>query len=90
MNTFFVTYALDNAAESYPIISSRLKHYPNWAKLFNRAWIIKTHKSSRTVRDDLSEAIHDKGKVVVINITNSAWAVSGLDSDMLNWMKENI
>ena len=48
MNTLFVTYALDDAVESYSKISSKLKRYPDWVKLFNRAWIIKTNKSSRT------------------------------------------
>ena len=41
MNTLFVTYALDDAVESYSKISSKLKRYPDWVKLFNRAWIIK-------------------------------------------------
>ena len=90
MNTLLVTYALDNSTETYPKISHRLKRYPDWAKLFNRAWIIKTSKSSRTVRDELTETIEDKGKIVVINITDSAWAVSKMDSNILDWMKENI
>lgn len=29
MNTFLVTYTLDNSTESYDAISSRLKRYPN-------------------------------------------------------------
>lgn len=90
MNTLLVTYALDDSTESYSKISRRLKRYPDWAKLFNRAWIIKTNKSSRTVRDELSESIEDKGKIVVVNITDSAWAVSNMDNDILTWMKENI
>lgn len=42
MNSFLVTYKLDNSTESYDDISSRLKNYPNWAKLFARTWIIRT------------------------------------------------
>ncbi len=90
MNTFFITYSLDNSSESYEKISSRLKRFPNWAKLFGRAWIIKTSHSSRRVRNELVEAIENKGKVVVVNITDSAWATYGIDEDLLKWMKDNV
>lgn len=90
MNTFLVTYTLDNSSESYDDISARLKRYPNWAKLFARVWIIRTSRSSKRVRDELIEAIDGKGLIVVINITDSAWATYRIDEDMLDWMKENI
>lgn len=90
MNTHFVTYSLDNPSESYDIISSHLKQFHNWAKLFSRAWIIKTTRSSRSVRDELVDVINNKGKVVVINITDSAWATYGINPDLVEWMKDNI
>lgn len=90
MNTFLVTYTLDNSSESYDYISSRLKRYPNWAKLFARVWIIRTSHSSKHVRDELSDTIDGKGQIVVVNITDSAWATYRIDGDMLEWMKENI
>lgn len=90
MNTYFVTYTLDDNQASYTALSKRLKHYPNWAKLFARAWIIKTSRPSKRVRDELIEAIEGKGQIVVINITDSAWATYRIDENMLDWMKENI
>lgn len=90
MNTFLITYTLDNSTESYNKISSQLKKYPNWAKLFARVWMIKTSRSSKRVRDELSDAINGKGKIVVINITDSAWATYNINDNVLNWMKDNI
>lgn len=90
MNTFIVTYTLDDSTESYPKISSRLKGFPKWAKLFARVWIIRTSRSSKRVRDELSDVIEGKGKIVVINITDSAWATYGINDRMIDWMKENI
>lgn len=90
MNTLFVTYALDDPVISYSKISERLKRYPDWIKLFDRAWIIKTRQSSLKVRDDLVNSIASRGKIVVINITDSAWATFDIDKDFLSWMKENI
>ena len=89
MNTYFITYTLDDQS-SYTVLSRRLKRYPDWAKLFDRAWIIKTTKSSKRVRDELIEAIDCKGQIVVINITDSAWATYRINEDMLDWMKENV
>lgn len=65
MNSFLVTYKLDNSTESYDDISSRLKNYPNWAKPFARTWIIRTSHSSKRVRDELADAIEGKGQIVV-------------------------
>lgn len=90
MNTFLVTYTLDDSSESYTKISTRLKRFPNWAKLFARVWIIKTARSSKRVRDELVDVIEGKGKIVVINITDSAWATYSIDENILEWMKENI
>lgn len=44
----------------------------------------------KKVRDELVEAIEGKGQVVVINITDSAWATYDIDENLLEWMKENI
>ena len=90
MNTFIVTYTLDDSTESYLKMSSRLKDFPKWAKLFARVWIIRTSRSSKRVRDELSDVIEGKGKIVVINITDSAWATYGINDRMIDWMKENI
>lgn len=90
MRTFLVTYNLDDSSESYGAISSKLKSYPNWAKVFSRVWIIRTSHSSKRVRDELVDAIEGKGKIVVINITDSAWATYRINDEMLEWMKANI
>lgn len=90
MNSFLVTYKLDNSTESYDDISSRLKNYPTWAKPFARTWIIRTSHSSKRVRDELADAIEGKGQIVVINITDSAWATYRINDTMLDWMKKNV
>ena len=46
MSTYFVTYTLKDSTD-YTKLSKRLKKYPNWAKLFARAWIINTSHSSK-------------------------------------------
>lgn len=90
MNSLFITYTLEEDSNAWQEVNKLLKSYPNWAKLFRHTWIVQTNKSVTQVRDELSESIEDKGKIVVVNITDSAWAASNMDNDILNWMKENI
>lgn len=90
MNTYFITYFLDNSDETYQKISHRLRSYPKWAKLFARAWFIRTRRSANRVRDELVDAIEGKGQVIVIDISDSAWSTFKIDEEIIRWMKENI
>lgn len=90
MNSLFITYLLDDTSESYDKISTQIKQYDDWAKVFSRAWIVRTNKSSRRVRTELSDAIDGHGEILVINITDSAWASFRLDMGINEWMKTNV
>lgn len=90
MDTFLVTYTLDDPIEFYDVISSELKNYPRWAKLFSNVWIIRASSSSKKIRDELSDVIEGKGKVIIINVTDSPWATYKIPNNVLDWMKENI
>lgn len=90
MNTYFVTYLLDNSDETYHKISRRLRNYPKWAKLFARAWLIRTGHSPNRVRDELVDAIEEQGQVVVIEISDSAWSTFKIDEEVIRWMKDNV
>lgn len=90
MNTHIVVYRLDDSSSDYRLISRKIKAYPNWAKIFARTWLIRTNKSTKTVRSELSEVIDGRGSIVVINITDSAWSSFRLEDDMVTWMKEHV
>lgn len=90
MNTLFITYKLEDNTNDYPRLSARLKNFPDWVKLFNRAWIVKTSKSTKRVRDELDDIIGSRGAIVVINITDSPWATAQINEEILLWMKRNI
>ena len=42
------------------------------------------------VRDELDDIIGSRGRIVVINITDSPWATAQIEDDILLWMKRNI
>ena len=89
MNTILISYRLEqNVDESQ--INDRIKRYPNWARIFNRFWIIKTRNGVGSVRDELEYAIHGRGEIFVINVTDSAWASFKLDKDLSKWIHDNL
>lgn len=90
MNTLYITYLLDDTDVDYSKISARIKKYPDWAKIMSRSWIIRTSKSSKTVRSELSNSIDGKGKILVINISDSAWASYRLGDEINEWLKEKV
>lgn len=90
MKTYLITYQLDNTNVDYSNLSRRIKRYPNWAKIFQRTWIIKTRHNQERVRDELSEAINGAGRILVVDISFSNWAGNRLNDEAINWMKENI
>lgn len=90
MNTLLVTYQLSDYKTLYPIISQKIKEYPNWAKPFNRVWLIKTNQTASDVRSELSSLIPGNSKLLVVNISGRSWASYHLDLDVVGWMKEQI
>jgi len=90
MNTLLITYQLDNYQESYPKISAQIKSYENWAKLFNRTWLVRSEKRTSVVRDELRHAILGNGKILVVNVSGSAWATSKVENEVTSWMHNNV
>lgn len=90
MNILLVTYELDNYQNDYSKISEKIKSYDGWAKPFNRTWLIRTSKGASAVRDDLSRVIDGNGKILVVNITGSAWGSCNVSSNVNGWLHQNL
>ncbi len=90
MRTYLITYLLDDSSTTYSKISSSIKKYPNWAKVFARTWLITSKDRPSEIRDNLSSSIDGEGKILVIEITSSAWASYSIDKIITSWIKENL
>lgn len=90
MRTYLITYLLDDSSTTYSKISSCIKKYPNWAKVFARTWLITSKDRPSEIRDNLSSSIDGEGKILVIEITSSAWASYSIDKTITSWIKENL
>lgn len=90
MNTYLVTYMLSDYGKYYLPLSTRLKKFPRWAKLFQRTWIIKSKLSANTIRNILSRQIEEEGHILVIQVTDADWAAFDLKDSVVEWMKKNV
>ena len=68
-----------------------IKKQGSWAKLGDSFWCVKTDsKNTAEIRDNLKMVIgNNKGRVFVVNITDSAWASYAIPKEVTNWIKDN-
>lgn len=90
MKTFLIVYKLNDYKTDYSIISEKIKSYSNWAKPFDRTWLINTDRSAVEIRDGLAASINRRGRILVIDVSGSAWATSMVDNKVNDWMHKNV
>ena len=90
MTTKLITYQLDDNKRDYHLISEAIKEAPQWAKVMDRVWLIKTRKTASDIRTYLSSKINNKGKIFVIDLNTKSWGSLTIDKEVTNWIKENL
>lgn len=72
-------------------LSNYIKSFPNWARPFKDAWIVKTeNKKVSTIRDELKNILGPEAQILVMDVTNNGWGTSNISKGVTNWMKEYI
>jgi len=90
MNTLLIIYQLSNSKETYKSLSEKIKSFPDWAKLMPRVWMVRTKLSASDVRSELSSTVPGDNVILVINVTDRAWASYHLEPEIVAWMKANM
>lgn len=92
MNALLISYDLGvpETSEDYKRLIAYLEGYDSWAKPLYSVWIIKTAKTSGTVRDEIKAIVDSNDKVLVVNVSGDGWASYNLPTKVTEWMKSNI
>lgn len=61
MNTFFVTYSLDDYSETYNKIRDRLKRYPVGQNYFPELGLLKLHVHQDVLETNCLRLLREKG-----------------------------
>lgn len=90
MNLYLITFHIPSE-ERRTIIVNLIKEHSSWARITDTTWCIKTEigKASE-IRDQLATrlGIQSDERIMVVNITNSAWGSYNLPKNVSEWLKE--
>jgi hypothetical protein len=91
MKTHIISYDLGvpETSEDYKKLIACIKSLGGWAKPLYSVWFIKSDKTTLQIRDQIIKETDANDKLLVIEVTNSDWATSGLSKDVTNWMYIN-
>ena len=69
-----------------------IKENRQWARVSDNAWCVRGEDNTTTaeIRDNLNARLplNEAERLVVINITKSAWASYNLPREVADWLKE--
>lgn len=72
-------------------IVNHIKENRLWARITDNVWCVKEDELTKTadIRDNLNSKliIQPSEKLMVLNITKSAWASYNLPKDVADWLK---
>lgn len=90
MNCYLITFQIENS-ESYEAIATRIRSNPKWARVMRNVWIVLTESKMTEIRESISALIgNNNGSVMVMEVSNAAWATYSVDKEVTDWMKNNI
>lgn len=90
MSCYLITFQIDDTV-SYDAIAAKIRTNPKWARVMRNVWIIQTELKMTDVRESISVIIgNNRGSVMVMEVSNAAWATYSVDKEITDWMKNNI
>jgi hypothetical protein len=90
MNTHLVSYDLKAPGKDYNNLIHFLKSATLWAKPLESVWLIKTSLSASDFRNQINLHVDKNDKVLVLNVTGDNWATFNIDTQVTDWIKNNL
>lgn len=91
MSTFLVICQMSDEARQLQMVNI-IKENRQWARVWNNAWCIRGEDTATTaeIRDNLNARfpLNEGERLMVVNITKSAWASYNLPREVADWLKE--
>lgn len=88
-----IAYDLNQPGRDYPRITGRIKELGNagggWCHPLESTWLILTPATAIAVRDDLLNYTDASSRLLVVDVTGSESAWSGMETDVSDWLKAN-
>lgn len=90
MNTLMVSYDLHKPVKDYPRLLEKLRSYGTFWHHLDSLWIVKSGDSATQMRDALKAYVDSDDELLVVNISNDAWASLGFTDKATTWLREHL
>jgi hypothetical protein len=87
VNTIEINYDLVAPGRDYSKLSTYLKSFNGYSHALESLWLVRTTKSAVTVRDEIKQYVDANDKVLVLDVTNDAWATLHLSKSTNEWLQ---
>jgi hypothetical protein len=85
-----VGYDLNRPGQNYSELISELNNTPGHLHQLDSTWLLATNETTAQVRDRLARHIDTGDELLVVDVTGSDWAASGLPSRAVEWLRKHI
>ena len=90
MKLYLITFSMSSPQRNDDMIKN-IKEQGSWARITPNSWCIKSDVGTTAeIRDILARklSVQSDERLMVVNMTNAAWASYYIPSDVANWLKE--
>ena len=90
MNTYLIIFQIPDESRRLTMINY-IKEYGTWARITDNVWCIKNNgKTTAEIRDGFTAklTLQSTERLMVVNMTSSAWASYYLPKEVADWLKE--
>lgn len=85
-----VSYDLRAPGRDYKSLYAAIKAHDSWAHPVESNWFVKTSLSAVQLRDMLAKHMDRNDKLVVVEVSRSNWATTGMAQDVGRWMSNQM
>ncbi|MDB7101876.1 CRISPR-associated protein Cas2 [Enterococcus mundtii] len=72
MDSFIISYDLNNSGKNYDDLIKKIQTYSKWAKVNKSVWFFKSNKTCKEIRDDLKSVMDKDDSLFVAKLTGTA------------------
>jgi hypothetical protein len=85
-----VGYDLNAPGQNYGELIEHLKGVGSWWHHLDSTWLLNTHRTASTLRDELTPYLDSGDELLVLDVTGDHWATHGIAKSGNDWLHNNL
>ena len=88
MANYVVSYDLTGPVRDYDKLITKLRSYPNWAKVLESVWIISTPLTASGLYSEIAPFIDGDDKLFIVKAQRDASWTGNIGTEVGDWMQK--